>query len=315
MHEDVVKLINIAKSNGFLTIKQKEIILRKAEKYGEDLDEVEMLLEADSKSEAQREVHLAKEEKRMRCVNCGAIISETTLQCPECGYVLNKESFASTVARNQISILQNQLAEAATLEEQTALINTFTMPVTKEGLSQFLELAYSNYASIGTAEKDIKREPIRNAWKGKCLQAYNALLRLGESDPSVQILLNRYKPLLEKEEKKKSAHSKIRRIIIWVAILVAAPFLANEIYLYYDDIKVDKHLNAIQINECLQQHDYQGARTFARTQEQKDEITEQEVTFLLSSGNVDQAKVAVMMIKDDAKREMLLSMISEFKVH
>ena len=314
MHPDIEKLINIAKEGGELTEKQKAIILRKAEKLGEDVDEVEMILETVKPKPVSKEIPVSSE-KRMKCPNCGAVILDTALSCPECGFVLDKENIASLKAREQIEILQNKLNETSNPEKQALLINTFTMPITKEGLSQFLELAYSNYASIGTAEKDIKREPIRNAWKGKCLQAYNALLRLGESDSSVQALLNRYKPLLEEEGKKKSAHSKIKKIILGVAILVAIPFLANEIWLYYDDFRVEKYWDSVHVNECLQQHDYQGARSFAKTQQQKDEITEQEVTYLLSIDEIDQAKVAVLMIKDDTRRELLLSKIKDIEGH
>ena len=45
MHPDIEKLISIAKENGDLTEKQREIILRKAEKLGEDVDEVELRLD------------------------------------------------------------------------------------------------------------------------------------------------------------------------------------------------------------------------------------------------------------------------------
>ena len=46
MHSDIEKLINIAREGGELTEKQKEIILRKAEELGEDVDETEMILES-----------------------------------------------------------------------------------------------------------------------------------------------------------------------------------------------------------------------------------------------------------------------------
>lgn len=45
MHPDLVELINIAKESGDLTEKQKLIVLCKAEKLGEDVDKIEMLLE------------------------------------------------------------------------------------------------------------------------------------------------------------------------------------------------------------------------------------------------------------------------------
>ena len=45
MHPEIEKLINMALSDGQVTDKEREIILRKAEKLGLDLDEVEMFLE------------------------------------------------------------------------------------------------------------------------------------------------------------------------------------------------------------------------------------------------------------------------------
>ena len=45
MHPDIEKLINIAKERDELTEEQKEVILRKAGQLGEDVDEIEFILE------------------------------------------------------------------------------------------------------------------------------------------------------------------------------------------------------------------------------------------------------------------------------
>lgn len=45
MHPDIDKLITLALADGEVTEKEREIILRKAEKLGLDIDEVEMYLE------------------------------------------------------------------------------------------------------------------------------------------------------------------------------------------------------------------------------------------------------------------------------
>ena len=88
MHEDIQKLINIAKGSGNLTEKQKEIILRKAEKLGEDVDEVEMILETVRPNRI--EIHSPKaNDNRMRCPNCGSLLPGRVSQCPECGYVFS----------------------------------------------------------------------------------------------------------------------------------------------------------------------------------------------------------------------------------
>ncbi len=45
MHPEIEKLIDLALADGQITDKERAIILRKAEKLGEDIDEVEMILE------------------------------------------------------------------------------------------------------------------------------------------------------------------------------------------------------------------------------------------------------------------------------
>ena len=46
MHPEIEKLIDMALVDGQVTDKEREIILRKAEKLGLDIDEVEMYLES-----------------------------------------------------------------------------------------------------------------------------------------------------------------------------------------------------------------------------------------------------------------------------
>ena len=87
MHPDIEKLINIAKESGELTEEQKEVILRKAEKLGEDVDEVEMILETLRQKPTIQEPETVGE-KMMKCPNCGEIVSGYSLQCPACGYVI-----------------------------------------------------------------------------------------------------------------------------------------------------------------------------------------------------------------------------------
>ena len=45
MHPEIENLINMAIADGEVTEKERAIILRKAEGFGEDKDEVEMILE------------------------------------------------------------------------------------------------------------------------------------------------------------------------------------------------------------------------------------------------------------------------------
>lgn len=324
MHPDIEKLISIAKESGELTAKQKEIILRKAEKLGEDVDEVEMLLESIRPKQAIKEPTKVAE-KRMKCPNCGAIISETSFKCPECGYVLQRENKASEDARSVVNRLQEKLTAAAHLKNkseafldptapvkrQASVVNTFTMPTTKEGLTQLLEFAYSNYISIGNGYQDIQLKPLKNAWYGKTMQAYNTLARIGGNDPEIQSLLANYSSLISKEKKKLGGFSKL-----WIWWLVAMLALGGIVYLGVrsDDSAKD------QVEICIQNHDFQGAKAAAQkysgdVQKLIDDISAQEVTYLISIGEIKQAKVVAASISDKEKRESMLSAIDDAEWH
>lgn len=227
MHPDIEKLINIAKESGDLNEKQKEIILRKAGTLGEDIDEVEMIIET-FKVRSSTNLELSLVEKRKQCPNCGAVISETVFQCPECGYILQKENKASEDARKLMDGLQEALFKAAEplnkteqwvnpfapAERQANVIKTFTMPVTKEGLTQMLEFSFSNYISADSS--NWASEQIKQAWYGRCVQAYNALQRIAIDDNSVKNLLEQYSFSLKKEHKKLSSRKKT---ILWLIVL------------------------------------------------------------------------------------------------
>ena len=305
MHPDIEKLLSIAKESGELTGKQREIILRKARQLGEDVDEVEMILESIRPKQITKEPTIVSE-KIMKCPNCGSFILDTAFYCPECGYALDKENLSSSSARNQISKLQNILNETSNPEKQALLINTFTMPSTKEGLLQLLELSYSNYSAIGTDAEDAKREPIRNAWRGKCLHACSALERIGKEDPAIQNIVDRYRSLLVKESKKRTAYSKKRRQGFWAfnggAIVVGVICLLVLIPSFYFGIKSDNAAEE-KVEQLLKEGDYQGARAAAKYPQDRDRVSVQEIADLISIGQFSKAKAVAAGIEDEQKRK------------
>lgn len=75
MHPEIEKLIDLALADGQITEKEKAIILRKAEKLGEDIDEVEMILEGKLSKLAQTKNKEQSETKQgliKKCPHCGA---------------------------------------------------------------------------------------------------------------------------------------------------------------------------------------------------------------------------------------------------
>ena len=303
---------------GHLTEKQREIIVRKAEAMGEDMDEVIFRLEAipsavDFVTKPQESAKLGKVEK---CPHCGSPVTDTMLACPECGYVFNEENDASRQARDEIAKLEDKLMRAAAhsniitdlmglrAREQASIINSFTLPATKEGLSQLLEYSYSRYLSV--AEDTLSnKDMLKKAWMGKMTQAYNVLARLGKGDPEIEQTLERYSPII----KKKRLSAQFLTLFFCAILLLLLGFVISR-GIKSDNSALDR------VETCIQNHDYQGAKSAAMkysgdSTKLIDEISSQEVVYLLSQGEILQAKAVAASINNEVKRKEMQQAIAD----
>lgn len=240
MREDIRKMIRYAAEDGSITDKERDFIRRKAQEVGENLDEVEIMLESELAKhnkvvEPPKPAIQRPNEKVKKCPNCGATITESMLTCPECGYDFSTQSDTSEDIQKRIERLQemlenvdkeempirssvasflydlNPLSMKKRAERKASIISTFTMPTTKEGLLQFLDFAYSNFS---TMDKNGDGDEIRNAWKGKAKMAYNMLRRYGNTDDEVSSVISYYEKLFKAEERKLSKVTKLLLLCI-----------------------------------------------------------------------------------------------------
>ena len=123
-NEQIENLINLALADGELSEKEKQILFKKAEAAGIDLDEFEMVLEA-KLHEKQQTVKAAapsvaapKSEKFgdvRKCPSCAAILQSFQTKCDDCGHEFrNIEAVGSS--QKLFDLLQ-----AATLRNSKAL--------------------------------------------------------------------------------------------------------------------------------------------------------------------------------------------------
>lgn len=133
-NEKLEALITAALADGVLTEKEKQILFKKAEAMGIDLDEFEMVLdvrlvelkkkEAKANQQYQLEMEKAKSAQPSapksekygdvrKCPACGAIVPSMAAKCPECGYEFtNVEANSSTrLLMQKIDEIQAQYAE------------------------------------------------------------------------------------------------------------------------------------------------------------------------------------------------------------
>ena len=169
-NEKIEDLIKAALADGQLTEKEKQILFRRAEAEGLDLDEFEMVLDA-------RLVELQKEEMELsqkaapksdkfgdvrKCPACGAIISSGIALCKECGYaftgidaiasreklynalmVVDNDKIENTPTQSVTSWLESTQEKQHVISKQKAtkqgtIITSFPVPNTKADLIDFL---------------------------------------------------------------------------------------------------------------------------------------------------------------------------------
>jgi hypothetical protein len=89
-NEQIENLINHALADGELTEKEKQILFKKAEAAGIDLDEFEMVLDAKLHEKQQSKVDAAAPKSNKlgdvrKCAACGAIAETFATKCSDCG--------------------------------------------------------------------------------------------------------------------------------------------------------------------------------------------------------------------------------------
>lgn len=93
-NEELENLIDAALADGILTEKEKQVLFKKAQAMGIDLDEFEMVLDARlvklKKAEQEKAASSAPKSNKLgdvkKCPACGAMVQSYYGMCPECGY-------------------------------------------------------------------------------------------------------------------------------------------------------------------------------------------------------------------------------------
>lgn len=144
---EMEKLIDLAIIDGTLTEKEKQILFKKAQAKGIDLDEFEMVLDArlseynhiHNKKSAPSNLSAPKSEKFgdvRRCPQCNALVKAFSPVCTACGY-----EFLNIDASMSYEKLSNKLSEVEDIKKRINIIETFPIPNAKADLLDFLTSA------------------------------------------------------------------------------------------------------------------------------------------------------------------------------
>lgn len=188
-------LIDMALADGELTEKEKQVLFKKAEANGIDLDEFEMVLDARlyERQKATQAVQSTtqgaapKSEKYgdvRKCPSCGAIVESFTTRCPDCGHEFSNIGTVSSfnLLSSKLEALENKkkgtiwgvIKDESIDKQKVSLINSFPVPTTKEDILEFVSMA-APLAKPATklmifSGLDAQQYSIAKAWKSKCEQ-------------------------------------------------------------------------------------------------------------------------------------------------
>lgn len=200
------QLIDMALADGELTEKEKQVLFKRAEAMGIDLDEFEMVLDARLYKQGQQQQPPAQQPATSapksdkygdvkKCPACGAMIESFTARCPECGH-----EFSNIAANSSIQKLFEMLnqVEAESKEDATtimgslgqmmgdslsmggnkdtrkrkAIIQNFPIPTTKDDILEFLSMAVplSRKPKMFNNPNYQTEKEMSSVWHAKCEQ-------------------------------------------------------------------------------------------------------------------------------------------------
>jgi hypothetical protein len=208
-NEQIENLIQLALADGELTEKEKQILFKKAEAAGIDLDEFEMVLDAKLfekqqaiKSSAAPTTAAPKSDKFgdvKKCPACGAMIQSFQTKCTDCGHEFSNIGANVSIGKlfEMLNACENERKDEGMsvgkalgsmfanaygvgggdkiLEKKKSIISGFPIPNTKEDILEFLSTAIPNAKQKGNMftkqqPENKSHNDLAPTWKSKCEQ-------------------------------------------------------------------------------------------------------------------------------------------------
>jgi DNA-directed RNA polymerase subunit RPC12/RpoP len=202
MNPEIRELIKLAIAGGEITEKKREVIMHKAQTLGEDIDEVEMILDGElalmkkeQKSDSNIQLKSNKEGELIKCPSCGSIVPSFTTKCADCGHefrrieathsvkqlfaeLTNVENEERSRPRNKGGYWQGEqlsliLLEQAIANRKATIISSFPVSNSKEDILEFLSMAVSEVTQKPSWLARTQQQPSAIgwlAWNSKCQQ-------------------------------------------------------------------------------------------------------------------------------------------------
>ena len=157
-------------TDGVLTEKERQVILKKAVGMGLDRDEIDLYLDAEVQKIDQATDAAVRRQKGKSCPHCGAYVSQLTDKCPECGQYITPE------ATKELEEILDNLEEA--LVNMKARKDVERSKATVERYARKARMYYSNHPKIKILLAEVETEVAETESRIKSEERKKAMLSL-----------------------------------------------------------------------------------------------------------------------------------------
>lgn len=225
-NEQMENLISAALADGVLSEKEKQILFKKAESMGIDLDEFEMVLDArlvelkkkEARDAEQHELEMEKAKAAQKsapksnkfgdirkCPACGAIVESFKIKCPECGCEFANIETNSTprellkaLEKIDEQTLSNEGKTGSLLRGVASVFGADSLTARKVQIiknfpipntkEDLLEMLTLSKAN--TSEATFSDPELVEAWQGKTKQLILKARLMAKNDPDFEFVLS-----------------------------------------------------------------------------------------------------------------------------
>lgn len=200
--ETLERLIQSVIADGEISEKERNVLHKKAEAEGVDIDEIDVYIDgliAQQLNAAPKPIVSevpkgpAKHGIITKCPNCGGVVEAGAVKCEDCGYVFRGIE-ANSSSQKLAEILAN-IDEAyrgksdfwgtlqyKSYQEKVTAVQSFPVPTTKEDLLEFIINMKSRYENQNQGIAD----PLKAAYKSKYQECFTKAKLMFAKDPQFQ---------------------------------------------------------------------------------------------------------------------------------
>lgn len=267
-NKEMEELISSALADGKLTEKEKQVLFKKAQSQGIDLDEFEIDLDARlfklqkaEKEKVEKSAPKSTKNGTVRtCPACGAMVPAFQGVCPECGY-----EFTEVDANASSKKLADALLNTNSESKQKRIIETFPLPNTKADLLEFLTALKPRISDF--------RDPLATSYFKKYQECIEKAKVTFPNDKLIAPFIasfEREAVLREKAQKKQERKQRIKGIGNWLAenieitifiIIILVVIIGISSFFIVKNVKKNKFESCkSSIVEAIQNNDYATAQ-------------------------------------------------------